>query len=291
MERISTHNDPRISIVPSSSLLSIEENWARILALDLDEYLTILGHDDVLGPDFLSEIVGLIAAEPEASLYHTHFHLIDSDGATIRACKPIPYRKSAEEFLRARHTNRRDCYGTGFVMRSEDYQRVGGLPGFPHLLFSDDAAWFALASLSYKICGPRHLFEYRVHPQSITQMLDLATLYKAASQYHVFLSRHGYFHSEANRKRAMKYLRTSFNRWYHRRLAEVILSENPVASLEDYRQVKARLLAEVGENASFPVQDLWTRFYEAVAFLPGSWLRSTLGWIINCVRIARAHLR
>jgi hypothetical protein len=42
--------------------------------------MTILGHDDVLYPDYLSVIDDLIKKHPEASLYQTHFNFIDEKG-------------------------------------------------------------------------------------------------------------------------------------------------------------------------------------------------------------------
>src|SRR6478735_9250185 len=44
--------DSRLLVFPSSKPLSIEENWARMLDLDLAEYMTILSHDDLLYPNF-----------------------------------------------------------------------------------------------------------------------------------------------------------------------------------------------------------------------------------------------
>ena len=57
---IHSFDDSRIQIYPSSSPQSIEVNWRRILDLDLDEYLTILGHDDLLYPDYLQKMQELI---------------------------------------------------------------------------------------------------------------------------------------------------------------------------------------------------------------------------------------
>jgi glycosyltransferase involved in cell wall biosynthesis len=53
--------DTRIRVVTTDEPLDIQGNWARIQELELDAYLTILGHDDVLYPNFLETIAGLIA--------------------------------------------------------------------------------------------------------------------------------------------------------------------------------------------------------------------------------------
>src|SRR5690606_31492771 len=62
VEIVQSFSSERVTLLSEPAPLSIEENWARILALDLEGYLTILGHDDILYPGFLETIAGLIEA-------------------------------------------------------------------------------------------------------------------------------------------------------------------------------------------------------------------------------------
>src|SRR5690606_8651597 len=101
------------------------------------EFITLIGHDDVLHPDYLADMDEMISQNPGAGLYQAHFNLIDSHGAVIRKCKAMPEWMSPEEFLAAIMTTRMDIMGTGFMMRAEDYDRVRGLPDYPNLLFAD----------------------------------------------------------------------------------------------------------------------------------------------------------
>src|SRR5690606_19044257 len=89
-EIVRGYADPRVRLEASDAPQTIESNWARILALPLAEYVTILGHDDVLYPDFLAELVRLLDQRPDASLYLPHFHVIGPSGGVLRDCKPIP---------------------------------------------------------------------------------------------------------------------------------------------------------------------------------------------------------
>lgn len=154
IEIAKSYNDPRIRICSTSEHQTIESNWGRILDLELAEYLTILGHDDVFYPEFLQEIVNLIAQNPAASLYQTYFHIINSDGEIIRDCKPVPYKETGEGFMNARQHFQRDSFGTGYVMRSTDFKRVGGIPPFAKLYFADDFVFYQLANISGKVCSP-----------------------------------------------------------------------------------------------------------------------------------------
>lgn len=163
---VSGLKDPRVTVTTSARSLSIEESWARIKDVPKQEFMTMIGHDDLFDPPFLEIIAGLIGAHPDAALYQTGSRLIDSAGRTIRPTKPVPARESAADYLAARFTWQRDVFGTGYVMRSADYDRLGGIPPFEKLLFADDTLWLRLAKQSWKASDPRDAFAVRIHPQS-----------------------------------------------------------------------------------------------------------------------------
>lgn len=160
--------DSRIKVIPSESPLSIEDNWKRILLVPKREFMTIIGHDDLFEPDFLDEINALIQKEPKANLYQTHFKLIDSEGKFIRYCRPIPRNEIAAEFLAARMAEIRDSFGTGYVMRSASYDKLGGIPSFSKLMYADDALWLGLMRDSVKVTSPGVCFSYRLHTGSVS---------------------------------------------------------------------------------------------------------------------------
>lgn len=163
---ITSLNDPRIRLLKADRPLSIEGSWARIKSIPKQEYMTMIGHDDRFDPTFLDIIKDLIEKHPDASLYQTGSRLIDSEGKTIRRSKPVPARETSAEYLRARLTYQRDVFGTGYVMRSADYDRLGGIPAFEKLYFADDTLWLLLAKQSWKASDPREAFAVRIHPRS-----------------------------------------------------------------------------------------------------------------------------
>jgi glycosyltransferase involved in cell wall biosynthesis len=183
-------SDPRIRVERSERSLSIEESWGRVPATRRYEYMTLIGHDDYFDPTFLERIVALIDANPDASLYQTGARLIDSEGRTLRKCRPVPPRESASDYLRARLTYNRDVFGTGYVMRTADYDKVGGIPPFERLLFADDALIMSLTAKSYKACDPRPSFAVRLHPKSESATLPnlWSSMAKGMGQFSSFLS-------------------------------------------------------------------------------------------------------
>jgi hypothetical protein len=119
------------------------------------------GHDDLMKPTFIETIKRLTEKYPDASLYQTHFDIIDENGAVRSDCDPMPERQTMPEFFENTLNN-----GGGFVMRSADYDKVGGIPMYPGFFFTDFALWMKLTALSYKATAAENLFSYRHHQKN-----------------------------------------------------------------------------------------------------------------------------
>jgi glycosyltransferase involved in cell wall biosynthesis len=168
-EWIESLKDRRITIYRADRPLGIEENWARIKDIPKSEFMTMIGHDDVLLPHYLSVMDGLIKKHPTASLYQSHFSYIDAEGRFLRHCLPMDEMQYAHEFLACHCRQIINNMGTGYMMRSSDYDKVGGIPTrYPGLLFADYELWIRLSQLSYKATSQELCFNYRIH-QSVSR--------------------------------------------------------------------------------------------------------------------------
>lgn len=168
-EWIEELNNAKIIIYPSEISLSIEQNWARVVALPKNEFITLIGHDDLLFPSYLQTMNDLINEYPDASLYQSHFNFIDSKGDLIRQCKQMPNYIDANKFIEMFLTIRMDSMGTGYLMRSRDYDKIGGIPThYPQLLFADFELWLNLTDLNYQAISPLHCFAFRLHQSTTT---------------------------------------------------------------------------------------------------------------------------
>jgi hypothetical protein len=186
-EWLRTINDPRLQIHRIDRDLSIEQNWARVRDVQKNEFMTMIGHDDVLRADFLSIMDDLIKKHPAASLYQAHFRYIDEKGATTRLCLPMDEIQRAHEFLACQMNNTIDSTGTGYVMRSEDFDRAGGMPtNYPNLIYADYHLWISLMSKSYKATTPTECFQYREH-NSVSRITDGDKYAAAFHEYVRFL--------------------------------------------------------------------------------------------------------
>ncbi len=190
--------DHRIIIDHSVVSLSMTENWERIKDIPKNEFMTIIGHDDIFLPHYLEEMNALIEKYPQASLYQTHFNYIDAVGKLVRVCQPMDEIQRAGEFLQCHIQQTLDSMGTGYMFRSVDYDRLNGIPtDFPNLMFADYALWIQLSALSFKATSPKVCFEYRIH-DSISKKTNGDLYCEAFEKYVSFLEKMGKKNTEIN---------------------------------------------------------------------------------------------
>ena len=219
-EWLSTLKDPRIRIFPAEKPLTIEENWGRIARIPKKEFITLIGHDDLLYPGYLATMDELIGRHPKASLYQTHFHYIDSGGAVIRRCKPMDERQTAAEFLACCLAHTIDSMGTGFLMRSADYDRLGGIPSYANLLYADFALWTNLTRIGYKATALGECFSFRLH-QSTTRTSSDTSYLKAFDQFMNYLP--GLASADPSFTEVIKRYSPDFIRFYCKALSHRLL--------------------------------------------------------------------
>jgi glycosyltransferase involved in cell wall biosynthesis len=195
------YSDPRIKLLQSGTLLPIEQNWARILTAPIEtEFIVLMCADDILYPQFLEKIVALIAAEPNATLYHSRAIFINEEGRFKGNSNVAAYKESADEFLDAVHDFREAVFGSGYVMRFEDFKQVGGYPKYIKLLFSDIYCYFALTRKGYKVCIPERLVGFRRQEASVGLNAQSGEFTLAAAAYRLDLTVAGYLGRSGNIK-------------------------------------------------------------------------------------------
>jgi len=162
-EWLESLKNEKIIIHASAKPLTIEENWARITRVPKNEFITLIGHDDILYPQYLSVIDNLIKQFPDAGAYQTHFNFIDEMGAIIRSCVKMENKILPDSFLGYVLKNKIEITGTGFMMRSWEYDKMGGIPLYPNLLYADIELVMELINNSYLAVARESTFEFRFH--------------------------------------------------------------------------------------------------------------------------------
>jgi hypothetical protein len=78
--------------------------------------------------------------------------------------------------------------GTGYLMRSKDYDDSGGIPvDYPNLIFADYVLWINLTLKRYKATTLLECFSYRIH-NSVSKTTDAVAYQKAFGKYIQFIS-------------------------------------------------------------------------------------------------------
>ena len=165
-----------INCLHNEITLSIEKNWSRILDYLLVndtlakeyKYMTIIGHDDILYPEFLQNINESIISDTNAKLYTTNYNIIDSRGVVKRRAKAVPCVCKLEDYFVLRYTRKIETYGTGFVFKVVDFKSIGGYPILPKLLYSDDLFIIRIIRNSYIRKSENIGFCYRLHSLSVS---------------------------------------------------------------------------------------------------------------------------
>lgn len=179
--RVNRYRDERIILLPAPVPLGIEANWRRATPyirdhVDGDGLVTFIGHDDLFAPSFVATIAGLRDVHPDATLYQTHFDLIDGEGGLIRPCRPIPQHETGEDLAAQLLWAQHDSYGTGYAFRARDHLRVGGWPDLPRLLYADHLLFIRLTALGHKATSPVTGCSYRLHTGSMSGGTSAAKL-------------------------------------------------------------------------------------------------------------------
>lgn len=185
-EWLESLGNDKIDIYPSDRSLTIEENWARIVNIPKNEFITLIGHDDLMDKHYLSHMKTLIDEHPNATLYQSHFRYINFQDKVIKSCRKMKPFYNGGEFLEAILTDQLDTMGTGYLMRAKDYDAVNGIPSFPNLLFADHTLWIRLASISYIAVAERECFSYRLN-QSVSKTAGAAKYIDAFFSFLLFL--------------------------------------------------------------------------------------------------------
>jgi glycosyltransferase involved in cell wall biosynthesis len=267
LEIVSAFPDDRIRIMRADRPLTIEQNWGRIRDLPLETWMTILSHDDLWHPDFLSKLITLTEIAPDASLYTAQFDLIDADGAHLRPARLIPARENGDAFLERRHHWHADSFGTGYLMRSADYRAVGGIPALAGLFYADDVLWSKLANLSGKVSVTDRLFSYRYYRASNARTIDLEGLVSASIDYLDYLHTRPYFRDAGRSAAAVRYVERHISRNYQRFLVTLIGSGDR-ADLTAYAALRTALLERAARDGRFAVYNSTLRLIEAVRAIP-----------------------
>jgi glycosyltransferase involved in cell wall biosynthesis len=122
---IESFHDGRIRVYRNEQNLGPVRNWNRALAKATGEYVSLLNHDDLYGPFWLTFAVHHLEKNPHIGWVATAHHIIDADGRSLGVISRFPATGEiprTEAFLEVAKLN---GLGPGFVARRELLEESG----------------------------------------------------------------------------------------------------------------------------------------------------------------------
>jgi len=144
------------------------ENWNTCLSLAKGEYIMIMGDDDELETDYLSEFIQLINQYPQVDVYHCRSKIINDAGETIMLTPSCPVFETVYDSIWHRLAQYRSNYISDFVYNTTALRDQGGFYTLPLAWGSDDITAFIASDKKGIAHTNKPVFRYRNNALSIT---------------------------------------------------------------------------------------------------------------------------
>ncbi|MCF0062681.1 glycosyltransferase [Dyadobacter chenwenxiniae] len=148
--------------------LHVVDNWNKCLSLAKGEFFILLGDDDRMRPNYLSEFANLIEKYPTCGVYHCRSVIIDENSEPITLTEPRPEFESVYDAILQRIMGKRHFFISDYVYRTSTLKSNGGFYKLPLAWASDDISSY-IGSMQNGIAHTNEpVFEYRLNTHSIS---------------------------------------------------------------------------------------------------------------------------
>lgn len=164
-------------------------HWNQLVEAATGDYFIMLGDDDEISPNFVSDLVGAAQQYPEITVVIPRQEQMDEEGRTLRtSSEMVPELLSGEEFIEAWC---RGTYGwltfSTILMKTSEIRRCGGYVVIPTGNADEDALLIKMA-LNHSIgVSPRSIIRKRQHPTSLGYCCTYPELTEGARAFIRFL--------------------------------------------------------------------------------------------------------
>ena len=165
----------------------LPEHYNQLIQLATGEYFAFLDYDDVLSPNYVSDLVRILDEHPEVAVAISREEIIDPSGRVLRTSSPkIPTLLSGPEFVKSWTAYGYESYAT-VLGRTVLIQEDGGHPFFPGGTYTDDALLIKLCLRGMVGTSQRSVFRWRWSEVSHGWSLKCASLAEDTRRFLVFL--------------------------------------------------------------------------------------------------------
>ncbi|MEA5428591.1 glycosyltransferase family 2 protein [Arcicella lustrica] len=179
-----SYNDERIKYYKNDFNIGAENvvtNWNRCLEKSTSDYFVLMGDDDILEKNYLSEFDKLIRSFPNLNVYHCRSLIIDEKSLGIELTPSNPQFESVLNNIWHRITEKRIQFLSDFVYKTSFLKLNGGFYFLPLAWASDDITSYLAASINGIAHTEKVLFRYRRHSNNISSTGKVDLKLKAIS--------------------------------------------------------------------------------------------------------------
>lgn len=145
---VSKYNDNRIIYKRGVKNIGMKDPsivWNLMLNFASGDYFCLLGDDDIIAENYLSEFKKIILNNKEVSLFRTKLKRIDENNSIFYEGLDLPEYETWINFLYERLINNRVQSTCEFVIKKKSFLEIGGYVNFPRACGSDDATHLSLS--------------------------------------------------------------------------------------------------------------------------------------------------
>lgn len=189
-EIVKEYSDSRIKYYVNEVNTGAEhvvDNWNKCLSYATGNYFVLMGDDDTMNTNYLSEFAELIDEYPNLDVFHCRSYIINSTSKRIMLTQSWAKRESVYENMWYRLNFLRSQYISDFVYRRDVLAKNGGFHKFTLAWASDDvSAYTAMANKGIAHTN-QLLLNYRSNDQTISSTGDPKLKMRAILEVHDWL--------------------------------------------------------------------------------------------------------
>lgn len=168
--------DPRIRYYQNEVNIGAEnviDNWNKCLNFAKGDFFILMGDDDKLAPDYLSEFDKLITKYPNLDVYHCRIRVINENSEEMELSNICPEFEDTDNYIVNCLEGRSEQFISDFVYRRSTLLQNGGFFKLP-------LAWSSDYTSAFIACGNKGIaytsnpvFFYRKNQYNITSTSSL----------------------------------------------------------------------------------------------------------------------
>jgi glycosyltransferase involved in cell wall biosynthesis len=172
------------------STVPISPHYNQLIEAATGQYCVVLDDDDTLSQDFVSELAGILDANPEVAVALAMQESVDTMGRVLhRSQDRLPRILRGEDFIRSWSSYGFECY-TAMFGRTALMQSCGGYEDFPRGTHSDDALLVKLCLNGSMAFGQHCTFSWQINDSSYGWSMSCDELAEDTRQFLHFIEHH-----------------------------------------------------------------------------------------------------